>query len=164
MRTTLARASFTNPLIHRCDSYFIVGRHICQIKHELSLTKQFNYLLVTVHYFLQVFSSRQFLVCRANCCDLIRSDSGSTEKVLKSLFRTARMHLTEGPTLLLLEEIGKYVMMIYAFVEVHTHTLFRRNANPSSVVLSLYCDIFGRNIEFRMCKMSWPGPRNDVQK
>ena len=53
----------------------------------------------------KVFRGHGFLLCIANCCDLVRSDLGTTEKLLKSLFNKAKMHLSEGPTLLVFEEI-----------------------------------------------------------
>ena len=76
-------------------------------------------------HFLQVFASHHYLLCMASCCDLMRSDSGSTEKVLNSLFEKAKLHLKEGPTALIFDEIGKSVTYRFIF----------RNINFSNTIL-----------------------------
>ena len=45
------------------------------------------------------------LLLRVQCSNLMRPHPGETEKVLRDLFKKAKLHSEEGPTLLLLEDI-----------------------------------------------------------
>ena len=59
-----------------------------------------------------MFNRQKFVICRARASDFVRSDSGATEKLLEKLFDKAKMHLKEGPTLLLFDELGMYYILV----------------------------------------------------